>query len=173
MSIQALYNSLAGASAAPASIDAQIKLKLSVLQQFAVSQFAGLAGDAINTAELEQAKTIGEQLDRLTEAQKTDFLNSLNELYSKTEQAVLAKLVAGAGSVAGADIQAIAAAARPEPEPEEPVTEQSEFDFSDEGETSEPEAPAEQTVSVAAASVGPDTNAAARALASLLGQLLS
>ena len=66
----------------------------------------------------------------------------------------------------------------PEDEPEnteesteEPVTEESEFDFSDDGETSE--APAEQTVSVAAASVGPDTNAAARALASLLGQLLS
>lgn len=173
MSIQSLYNSIAGASAAPASIDAQIKLKLSVLQQFAASQFASLAGDAINTAELEQAKTIGEQLDRLTEDQKTDFLTSLNDLYSKTEQAVLAKLVAGAGSVAGADIQAIAAAARPEPEPEEPVTEESEFDFSDEGEASEPEAPAEQTVSVAAASVGPDTNAAARALASLLGQLLS
>lgn len=172
MSIQSLYNSIAGASAAPASIDAQIKLKLSVLQQFAASQFAALAGDAINTAELDQAKTIGEQLDRLTEDQKTDFLTSLNELYSKTEQAVLAKLVAGAGSVAGADIQAIAAAARPaEPEPEEPVTEESEFDFSDEGETSE--APAEQTVSVAAASVGTDTNAAARALASLLGQLLS
>lgn len=170
MSIQSLYNSIAGASAAPASIDAQIKLKLSVLQQFAASQFASLAGDAINTAELEQAKTIGEQLDRLTEDQKTDFLASLNDLYSKTEQAVLAKLVAGAGSVAGADIHAIAAA-RPEPEPEEPVTEESEFDFSDEGETSE--APAEQTVSVAAASVGPDTNAAARALASLLGQLLS
>lgn len=170
MSIQSLYNSIAGASAAPASIDAQIKLKLSVLQQFAASQFAALAGDAINTAELEQAKTIGEQLDRLSEDQKTDFLASLNDLYSKTEQAVLAKLVAGAGSVAGADIQAIAAA-RPEPEPEEPVTEESEFDFSDEGEATE--APAEQTVSVAAASVGPDTNAAARALASLLGQLLS
>lgn len=171
MSIQSLYNSIAGASAAPASIEAQIKLKLSVLQQFAASQFAALAGDAINPAELEQAKSIGEQLDRLTEAQKTDFLTSLNELYSKTEQAVLAKLVAGAGSVAGADIQAIAAAARPEPEPEEPVTEESEFDFSDEGEATE--APAEQTVSVAAASVGPDTNAAAAALAGLLKQLLS
>lgn len=169
MSIQSLYNSIAGASAAPASIDAQIKLKLAVLQQFAASQFASLAGDAINTVELEQAKTIGEQLDRLTEDQKTEFLASLNELYSKTEQAVLAKLVAG--SVAGADIQAIAAAARPEPEPEEPVTEESEFDFSDDGETSE--APTEQTVSVAAASVGPNTNAAARALASLLSQLLS
>ena len=142
-----------------------------MLQQFAASQFASLAGDAINTAELEQAKTIGEQLDRLTEDQKTDFLTSLNDLYSKTEQAVLAKLVAGAGSVAGADISAIAAAARPEPEPEEPITEQSdlEFDLSDET----PSEPAEQTVSVAAASVGPDTNAAARALASLLGQLLS
>lgn len=171
MSIQALYESLAGASAAPASIDAQIKLKLSVLQQFAASQFAALAGDAINTAELDQAKTIGEQLDRLTEDQKTDFLTSLNELYSKTEQAVLAKLVAGAGSVAGADIQAIAAAARPEPEPEEPITEQSdlEFDLSDET----PSEPAEQTVSVASVSAGTDTQTAAAAFVNLLNQLLS
>ena len=171
MSIQALYESLAGASAAPASIDAQIKLKLSVLQQFAASQFAALAGDSINQAELDQAKTIGDQLDRLNEAQKSDFLTSLTELYSKIEQAVLAKLVAGAGSVAGADISAIVAAARPEPEPDEPITEQSdlEFDLSDET----PSEPAEQTVSVASVSAGTDTKAAAAAFVNLLNQLLS
>lgn len=162
MSIQSLYNSIAGASAAPASIDAQIKLKLSVLQQFAASQFAGLAGDAINPAELEQAKTIGEQLNRLTEDQKTDFLASLNELYSKTEQAVLAKLVAGAGSVAGADIQAIAAAARPEPEPEEPEEEPLDL--------REPEERAQVEVTAASASAQGD---AATALANLLQQILS
>lgn len=162
MSIQSLYSSITGAAAQPAGVDAQIKLKVTILKQFAGSQFASLAGDAINAAELAQAETLVASLDRMTDEQKNDFLASLNEMYSKAEKAVLQKLVSGAAGVSAADLSAITAAAQPEPEPTEPAEEPLDL--------REPEERTQVEVTAASASAQGD---AATALVNLLQQLLS
>lgn len=107
-----------------ATIDDEIKVYVAALDAFDhQGQLRSLVSDdVVDSATISQAKTLVENLDKLSYGQKQDVLKQLKEMTDNAEKQIMGKLLAASANSEETTIEGLVnAATAPEPEPEAPV----------------------------------------------------
>lgn len=107
-----------------ATIDDEIKVYVAALDAFDHrGQLRSLVSDdTVDSATISQAKTLVENLDKLSYGQKQDVLKQLKEMTDNAEKQIMCKLLAASANSEETTIEGLVnAATAPEPEPEAPV----------------------------------------------------
>ena len=109
-----------------ATIDDEIKVYVAALDAFDHrGQLRSLVSDdTVDSATISQAKTLVENLDKLSYGQKQDVLKQLKEMTDNAEKQIMGKLLAASANSEETTIEGLvnaATAPEPEPEPEAPV----------------------------------------------------
>ena len=105
-----------------ATIDDEIKVYVAALDAFDHrGQLRSLVSDdAVDSATISQAKTLVENLDKLSYGQKQDVLKQLKEMTDNAEKQIMGKLLAASANSEETTIEGLVNAATA-PEPEAPV----------------------------------------------------
>ena len=105
-----------------ATIDDEIKVYVAALDAFEhQGQLRSLVSDdAVDSATISQAKTLVENLDKLSYGQKQDVLKQLKEMTDNAEKQIMSKLLAASANSEETTIEGLVNAATA-PEPEAPV----------------------------------------------------
>lgn len=105
-----------------ATIDDEIKVYVAALDAFEhQGQLRSLVSDdAVDSATISQAKTLVENLDKLSYGQKQDVLKQLKEMTDNAEKQIMSKLLAASANSKETTIEGLVNAATA-PEPEAPV----------------------------------------------------
>lgn len=105
-----------------ATIDDEIKVYVAALDAFDhCGQLRSLVSeDTIDSATISQAKTLVENLDKLSYSQKQDVLKQLKEMTDNAEKQIMGKLLAASANSEETTIDGLVNAATA-PEPEAPV----------------------------------------------------
>lgn len=105
-----------------ATIDDEIKVYVAALDAFDHrGQLRSLVSDdTIDSATISQAKTLVENLDKLSYGQKQDVLKQLKEMTDNAEKQIMSKLLAASANSEETTIEGLVNAATA-PEPEAPV----------------------------------------------------
>ena len=105
-----------------ATIDDEIKVYVAALDAFEhQGQLRSLVSDdAVDSATISQAKTLVENLDKLSYSQKQDVLKQLKEMTDNAEKQIMSKLLAASANSEETTIEGLVNAATA-PEPEAPV----------------------------------------------------
>ena len=104
-----------------ATIDDEIKVYVAALDAFDhQGQLRSLVSDdTVDSATISQAKTLVENLDKLSYGQKQDVLKQLKEMTDNAEKQIMGKLLAASANSEETTIEGLVnAATAPEPEPE-------------------------------------------------------
>lgn len=102
-----------------ATIDDEIKVYVAALDAFDHrGQLRSLVSDdVVDSATISQAKTLVENLDKLSYGQKQDVLKQLKEMTDNTEKQIMGKLLAASANSEETTIEGLVnAATAPEPE---------------------------------------------------------
>lgn len=107
-----------------ATIDDEIKVYVAALDAFDhQGQLRSLVtDDVVHSATISQAKTLVENLDKLSYGQKQDVLKQLKEMIDNAEKQIMRKLLAASANSEATTIEGLVNAATA-PEPEAPVHE--------------------------------------------------
>lgn len=105
-----------------ATVDDEIKVYVAALDAFDHSgQLRSLVSeDTVDSATISQAKTLVENLDKLSYDQKQDVLKQLKEMTDNAEKQIMSKLLAASANSEETTIEGLVNAATA-PEPEAPV----------------------------------------------------
>ena len=105
-----------------ATIDDEIKVYVAALDAFEhQGQLRSLVSDdAVDSVTISQAKTLVENLDKLSYGQKQDVLKQLKEMTDNAEKQIMSKLLAASANSEETTIEGLVNAATA-PEPEAPV----------------------------------------------------
>lgn len=105
-----------------ATIDDEIKVYVAALDAFDHrGQLRSLVSDdTVDSATISQAKTLVENLDKLSYGQKQDVLKQLKEMTDNAEKQIMSKLLAASANSEETTIEGLVNAATA-PEPEAPV----------------------------------------------------
>ena len=105
-----------------ATIDDEIKVYVAALDAFDhQGQLRSLVSDdTVDSATISQAKTLVENLDKLSYGQKQDVLKQLKEMTDNAEKQIMGKLLAASANSEETTIEGLVNAATA-PEPEAPV----------------------------------------------------
>lgn len=105
-----------------ATIDDEIKVYVATLDAFDHrGQLRSLVSDdVVDSATISQAKTLVENLDKLSYGQKQDVLKQLKEMTDNAEKQIMSKLLAASANSEETTIEGLVNAATA-PEPEAPV----------------------------------------------------
>ena len=105
-----------------ATIDDEIKVYVAALDAFDhQGQLRSLVSDdTVDSATISQAKTLVENLDKLSYGQKQDVLKQLKEMTDNAEKQIMSKLLAASANSEETTIEGLVNAATA-PEPEAPV----------------------------------------------------
>lgn len=105
-----------------ATIDDEIKVYVAALDAFEHhGQLRSLVSDdVVDSATISQAKTLVENLDKLSYGQKQDVLKQLKEMTDNAEKQIMGKLLAASANSEETTIEGLVNAATA-PEPEAPV----------------------------------------------------
>lgn len=105
-----------------ATIDDEIKVYVAALDAFEhQGQLRSLVSDdVVDSATISQAKTLVENLDKLSYGQKQDVLKQLKEMIDNAEKQIMRKLIAASANSEKTTIEGLVNAATA-PEPEAPV----------------------------------------------------
>ena len=105
-----------------ATIDDEIKVYVAALDAFEhQGQLRSLVSDdVVDSATISQAKTLVENLDKLSYGQKQDVLKQLKEMTDNAEKQIMRKLLAASANSEETTIEGLVNAATA-PEPEAPV----------------------------------------------------
>lgn len=105
-----------------ATIDDEIKVYVAALDAFEhQGQLRSLVtDDVVDSATISQAKTLVENLDKLSYGQKQDVLKQLKEMTDNAEKQIMSKLLAASANSEETTIEGLVNAATA-PEPEAPV----------------------------------------------------
>lgn len=105
-----------------ATIDDEIKVYVAALDAFDhQGQLRSLVSDdTVDSATISQAKTLVENLDKLSYGQKQDVLKQLKEMTDNAEKQIMCKLLAASANSEETTIEGLVNAATA-PEPEAPV----------------------------------------------------
>lgn len=105
-----------------ATIDDEIKVYVAALDAFEhQGQLRSLVSDdTVDSATISQAKTLVENLDKLSYGQKQDVLKQLKEMTDNAEKQIMGKLLAASANSEETTIEGLVNAATA-PEPEAPV----------------------------------------------------
>ena len=105
-----------------ATIDDEIKVYVAALDAFDhQGQLRSLVtDDVVHSATISQAKTLVENLDKLSYGQKQDILKQLKEMIDNAEKQIMRKLLAASANSEATTIEGLVNAATA-PEPEAPV----------------------------------------------------
>ena len=105
-----------------ATIDDEIKVYVAALDAFDhQGQLRSLvSADTVDSATISQAKTLVENLDKLSYGQKQDVLKQLKEMTDNAEKQIMGKLLAASANSEETTIEGLVNAATA-PEPEAPV----------------------------------------------------
>ena len=105
-----------------ATIDDEIKVYVAALDAFEhQGQLRSLVSDdVVDSATISQAKTLVENLDKLSYDQKQDVLKQLKEMTDNAEKQIMSKLLAASANSEETTIEGLVNAATA-PEPEAPV----------------------------------------------------
>ena len=105
-----------------ATIDDEIKVYVAALDAFEhQGQLRSLVSDdTVDSATISQAKTLVENLDKLSYGQKQDVLKQLKEMTDNAEKQIMSKLLAASANSEETTIEGLVNAATA-PEPEAPV----------------------------------------------------
>ena len=105
-----------------ATIDDEIKVYVAALDAFDhQGQLRSLVtDDVVHSATISQAKTLVENLDKLSYGQKQDVLKQLKEMIDNAEKQIMCKLLAASANSEETTIEGLVNAATA-PEPEAPV----------------------------------------------------
>lgn len=105
-----------------ATIDDEIKVYVAALDAFEhQGQLRSLVSDdVVDSATISQAKTLVENLDKLSYSQKQDVLKQLKEMTDNAEKQIMSKLLAASANSEETTIEGLVNAATA-PEPEAPV----------------------------------------------------
>lgn len=105
-----------------ATIDDEIKVYVAALDAFDHrGQLRSLVSDdTVDSATISQAKTLVENLDKLSYGQKQDVLKQLKEMTDNAEKQIMSKLLAASANSEETTIEGLVNAATA-PEPETPV----------------------------------------------------
>ena len=105
-----------------ATIDDEIKVYVAALDAFEhQGQLRSLVSDdTVDSATISQAKTLVENLDKLSYSQKQDVLKQLKEMTDNAEKQIMGKLLAASANSEETTIEGLVNAATA-PEPEAPV----------------------------------------------------
>ena len=105
-----------------ATIDDEIKVYVAALDAFDhQGQLRSLVtDDVVDSATISQAKTLVENLDKLSYGQKQDVLKQLKEMTDNAEKQIMSKLLAASANSEETTIEGLVNAATA-PEPEAPV----------------------------------------------------
>lgn len=105
-----------------ATIDDEIKVYVAALDAFEhQGQLRSLVSDdVVDSATISQAKTLVENLDKLSYGQKQDVLKQLKEMTDNAEKQIMSKLLAASANSEETTIEGLVNAATA-PEPEAPV----------------------------------------------------
>ena len=105
-----------------ATIDDEIKVYVAALDAFDhQGQLRSLVtDDVVHSATISQAKTLVENLDKLSYGQKQDVLKQLKEMTDNAEKQIMSKLLAASANSEETTIEGLVNAATA-PEPEAPV----------------------------------------------------
>lgn len=105
-----------------ATIDDEIKVYVATLDAFDhQGQLRSLVSDdTVDSATISQAKTLVENLDKLSYGQKQDVLKQLKEMTDNAEKQIMSKLLAASANSEETTIEGLVNAATA-PEPEAPV----------------------------------------------------
>lgn len=105
-----------------ATIDDEIKVYVATLDAFDhQGQLRSLVSDdTVDSATISQAKTLVENLDKLSYGQKQDVLKQLKEMTDNAEKQIMSKLLAASANSEETNIEGLVNAATA-PEPEAPV----------------------------------------------------
>ena len=105
-----------------ATIDDEIKVYVAALDAFDhQGQLRSLVSDdTVDSATISQAKTLVENLDKLSYSQKQDVLKQLKEMTDNAEKQIMGKLLAASANSEETTIKGLVNAATA-PEPEAPV----------------------------------------------------
>lgn len=107
-----------------ATIDDEIKVYVAALDAFDhQGQLRSLvSNDTVDSTTISRAKTLVENLDKLSDSQKQDVLKRLKEMTDNAEKQIMGKLLAASANSEETTIEGLVnAATAPEPEPEAPV----------------------------------------------------
>lgn len=107
-----------------ATIDDEIKVQVAALDAFDhQGQLRSLVtNDVVDSATISQAKTLVENLGKLSYSQKQEILKQLKEMTDNAEKQIMSKLLAASANSGATTITGLVDAANaPEPEPEAPV----------------------------------------------------
>lgn len=107
-----------------ATIDDEIKVYVAALDAFDhQGQLRSLVSDdVVDSATISQAKTLVENLDKLSYSQKQDVLKQLKEMTDNAEKQIMGKLLAASANSEETTIEGLVnAATAPDPEPEAPI----------------------------------------------------
>lgn len=107
-----------------ATIDDEIKVQVAALDAFDhQGQLRSLVtDDVVDSATISQAKTLVENLGKLSYSQKQEILKQLKEMTDNAEKQIMSKLLAASANSGATTITGLVNAANaPEPEPEAPV----------------------------------------------------
>lgn len=107
-----------------ATIDDEIKVQVAALDAFDhQGQLRSLVtSDVVDSATISQAKTLVENLGKLSYSQKQEVLKQLKEMTDNAEKQIMSKLLAASANSGETTITGLVnAATAPEPEPEAPV----------------------------------------------------
>ena len=107
-----------------ATIDDEIKVQVAALDAFDhQGQLRSLVtNDVVDSATISQAKTLVENLGKLSYSQKQDILKQLKEMTDNAEKQIMSKLLAASANSGETTITGLVNAANA-PEPEAPVQE--------------------------------------------------
>ena len=105
-----------------ATIDDEIKVYVAALDAFEhQGQLRSLVSDdVVDSATISQAKTLVENLDKLSYGQKQDVLKQLKEMTDNAEKQIMSKLLTASANAEETTIEGLVNAATA-PEPEAPV----------------------------------------------------
>lgn len=105
-----------------ATVDDEIKVYVAALDAFEHrGQLRSLVSDdTVDSATISQAKTLVENLDKLSYGQKQDVLKQLKEMTDNAEKQIMSKLLAASANSEETTIEGLVNAATA-PEPEAPV----------------------------------------------------
>lgn len=107
-----------------ATMDDEIKVQVATLDAFNhQGQLRSLvSNDVVDSATISQAKTLVENLDKLSYSQKQEVLKQLKEMTDNAEKQIMSKLLAASANSGETTITGLVNAANA-PEPEAPVQE--------------------------------------------------
>lgn len=109
-----------------ATMDDEIKVQVAALDAFDhQGQLRSLvSNDVVDSATISQAKTLVENLGKLSYSQKQEILKQVKEMTDNAEKQIMSKLLAASANSGETTITGLINAANaPEPEPEAPVQE--------------------------------------------------